>query len=449
MHPSRKTAIILLTIALVGGGALSLLFLAEKDENESGPPVKVTSPYGLFSPGTLDGLPPGAARTMLQTLGMDSLTPYQDYSLGLVKEVGVSWVRINFVFDGWSFLEAADYLNKLHNAGLQVVGTATIMNRFAPADLTVFKTEFGKLIRRYPWITIWQIGNEPNISWENPDDYPRFFLAGRELVRDTCSTCRVALAGFAARYPSQISDSLDFEIYDNIVSEIVRKAPADGHPPFDIFDLHYYGFYDSQRDVLQTIRNTHGLLSVHGVDINTDFWVTETATTSGQPAFPPEAPPQTEDQQAAELVERFTAMLSEGVSHVSWSRPYENYRYTDDEGSFYNYAGLIYNGLGQEEASGIKAGTKKKAFYAYQTLVARTAAAVEVQRLALGQYRFSFRGSRSPVYVLWSDSAAALPDEITGPVNVTDLMGKQRQTMAEDLSLGPMPVFVESRPLTN
>lgn len=439
-----KITAAVLTIALTGAGLLTLVLFAGRADPGSGPPIELHSPYGLYSPGTLDEVPTSAGREMIEALGMDSLGAYQNFSLGLVKEVGVSWVRMDFIFDGWNYLEPADYLNKLHTSGLEVVGCVRPINKFSPANLAVFKEETRRLVRRYPWITVWQIGNEPNLSWDDPGDYPRFFLAGREAVQYVCPSCKVALAGAAAIYPSQLSDSDVISVYHRIIEEIVRQT-SEGSQPFDIFDLHYYGNYGSDSDVLDSIGTFRDLLASHGLDRGIDLWVTETATTSGQPSWPSDSPPQSEDQQAAELVKRFATMLSTGASRVSWARPYENYRYADDEGNFYNNTGLVYNGLGQEEAADIKAGTRKMAFFAYKTMVAETGNAAEVQRLAPGQYRFSFDNGRPPVYILWSDTNSSIPSELTGLVNITDMNGIRTATEAEDVVLSPMPVFVENR----
>ncbi len=440
-----KITAALAAIALAGSTALALAALTGNAEPDTAGLVYLKSPFGLYGPGTLDQVPAGAAREMIAALGMDSLTEYQDYSLGLAKEIGVSWVRIDFNFDGWNFAAPADYLAKLHRAGLEVVACIRPVNNIAPADLAGFQNGLRRLVRRYPWITVWQIGNEPNTSWRDPDQYPRFFLAGEQAVRQECPRCRVALAGVAARYPSQSDNSEALKIYDRILGEIVKQAPDDRRP-FDIFDMHFYGYYGCAGDIVASINGFHELLARHGLDRGTDFWVTETATPTGQPSWPAASPDQTEEQQAAELIKRFTVMLSAGVSHVSWARPYENYRYENDAGSFYDYAGLVDNGLGRERVAGIKAGTKKKAFYAYRTLVAKTKGATRIQRLGWGQYRFAFADGRTPLYLLWSETGSDLPAGLSGPVTVTDITGKQTQTEAEAVILGPMPIFVQSCP---
>ncbi len=433
---------VLLSLALVGAAVTSVIFVTENNEAEGDPPVAFHNPFGLYSPGTLDQVPTSARLQMLGALGLSSLAAYQDYSLGLVRDVGVSWVRIDFIFDGWKFLEPSAYLEKLHRAGIEVMGCAQPLNSSLPADLTTFQTGLKHLVHQYPWIKVWQIGNEPNISMDNPGDYPRLFLAGRDAVRNACPDCRVALAGAATRYPSQPSTDHVLQVYDGIIAGIRKQTPA-GSPPFDIFDLHYYGFTGSENDIVSIVQSFRDLLAKNKVDPNTDLWVTETATSTGQPSHPADVPSQTESQQAAELVERFTTLLAVGASHVSWSRPYENYRYGDRKDSFYDHSGLVYNGLGQEAAAGIRAGTKKKAFFAYRTLIEETRGATQMQRLGPGRYRFLFNG-RGPLYVLWSNGPGPEPADLFGQVTVVDLTGRRTMTSGEKVTLSATPVFVET-----
>ena len=432
----------LLALALAGATLTIVIYVAESGEAEGEPPVAFHNPFGLYGPGTLDEVPPSAGLQMIDALGMKSLAAYQDYSLGIIRDIGVSWVRIDFTYNGSSFAEPAAYLEKLHQAGIEVVGCARPINRTLPADLTSFRAGMTHLVRRYPWIKIWQIGNEPNISMDDPGDYPRLFIAGRDAVRSACSDCQVALAGAATRYPKQPSTDHVLQVYGQIITSIMRQTPA-GSPPFDIFDLHYYGFADSENDIISIVQSFQDLLARRGVPAGTDLWVTETGTSTGQPSHPTDVPVQTEGQQAAELIERFTTLLSLGASHVSWSRPFENFRYDNTQGSFYDHTGLIFNGLGQEAAQGIKPGTKKLAYYAYQTLIEETRGATRMQRLGPGRYRYLFDG-RSPVYVLWSDSPGPEPAGLSGPVTVVDIGGRRTAATGQKLTLSATPVFVET-----
>ncbi len=436
----HKIAALIMVASAIIVAVAAVLVIEEETSPADDDPVRLHSPFGLYMPGTLDEVPAAAGRTMIQALGLNSLAQYQDYHIAILKDLDVSWVRVDFSYDGWNFIEPVDYLNKLHQAGVEVVGCTRPINPFVSPDLTNFQSDLRHLIRRYPWIKVWQIGNEPNLSWTNPDDYPRFFIAGQQVVRQTCPDCRVALAGAATNYPSR-QEALD--AYDRILAAISRDAGLDTQP-FDIFDMHYYRGFGEDSTMLDSLRGFHQLLDKYGFSRNIEFWVTETATYTGSPTSPPGLPPQTEEQQAGELVRRFVTMLGAQVARISWARVYENYLYSDKEDDYYDHVGLIYNGLGQEETSqGIKPGTRKMGYYTYQLLINKLQDSTQVLRLAPGQYRFDFNEDRNPVFVLWDEGDSRLPGILTGRLKVTTVDGKVSETDASDLHLGPIPVFVE------
>ncbi|MCL6106200.1 MAG: hypothetical protein M1309_02475 [Actinobacteria bacterium] len=442
-----KITVAVIVIAITGGGFLSFNFLARGSgpDDYSSPPAKIKgSPYGIYSPGTLDDVPTSAGQAMLAALGMNSLAEYQDYSLSLVKDLGASWVRLDFIFNGWNYQEPSDYLNRIHREGLDVLGCIRPINGSTPTNLVKFQRETQQLVSSYPWITTWQIGNEPNLSWSNPGDFPRFFTAARKAVLTACPSCRIALAGVAALYPGQGSPTRALTVYRRIVAEIIQDTPHGEHP-FDIFDLHYYGNSGDDQAILDSLDSYRELLGSLGIERVTSIWVTETATTTSQPNWPPGSPRQTEAQQAADLIERFCTMLGAGVSRVSWARPYENFSYANDPGNFYDHAGLVYNGMGQEAAAGIKPGTKKEAFYAYRTMVAETAGAVAAQQLGLGDYKFTFSDGRQPVFIIWAAAGSGVPPDLTGPVTITGIDGSKTVAEAADIKPGPLPVFVQNR----
>ncbi|MHB9112197.1 MAG: hypothetical protein ACYC4D_06170 [Thermoleophilia bacterium] len=442
-----KTTFVVIVALIAGAITVTLLTLAASGgEQDDGASVDVYSPFGLFSPGTLGALPTSAGRTVLESLGFDTIAQYQDYSLGLTQELGVSWVRTDFAFDGWGFSEPAGYLEKLRNSGIEVVGCVLPMNSFVPADMTRFQTSMRDLIQRYPWIKTWQIGNEPDLSWENPDDYPRLFFSLQQVIRETCPDCRIALAGAGARWPNQDERGWlrSFDVYDRIIGEIARQSGEDTKP-FDILDMHYYDFSGNETGMLVTMKKYRQLPRKYGLSDDIEFWVTECATSTGPIVWPPDSPVQTEEEQASELVARFVTMLGAQVKRVAWARFYENYRYLDEEGGFFDNTGLIYNGLGYEAGGGVPAGTKKLSFHAYQTLISKLRGCTLVHKIDAGKYRFNFGDGREPVYVLWDADDANPPAEVAGPVVVTDLEGNTVEMAGEDLVLVSMPVFVEKQ----
>lgn len=412
-------------------------------DREATPQARHT--FGVYSPGNLDEVPASAAQKMIDTLGVDSYGAFEDFSIEQMREMGVTWVRLDFWYNGTSFVEPADYVAKLRAASFEVVACARPQYENIPTDLARFQSDLRDMVQRYPWIKLWQVGNEPNISMANPDDFPGFFLAGSQVVREICPDCRILLAAVATR---NFSTEQARAVYRHALATIASQE--NGKRSFDVFDLHFYGFAGSQGELQANILEYQRLLAENGFGKDIEIWLTETATHTGQPVTPPNAPMQTEDQQAAELVRRFTTALGSGLTRVSWARPYENYRYSNVENGFYDNAGLIFSGLGPEAGQGIKAGTRKKAWYAYKTLIAKVSGYQEVGYLAPGIYVFRFGADRPPVYVVWDSGAGiildqTLPEKDRGEVTVTDVSGKETRSDTASILPDTMPLFVEPR----
>ncbi len=417
---TRLPAVILL--------AASLLFMPACD---SGVPAR--HPYGVYSPGSLQEGPPDAGQETIRALGLDDAAAYADYNLDLMSELGISWVRLDFIYDAGRFQDP-EYIDRVRERGLEVVGNARPVAT-APGDIEAFAGELARLVHRYPWIKTWQIGNEPNLGWK-PGDYAALFAAGQRVVRAECPDCRVALGGVASLYGGRAA-ALGYyrRLFDALDGERFTGAP------FDVFDLHYYGAAGAAADMVAALADYQQLLAARGYADAVAYWVTETSTTTGSPQPPPVVPTQSEEQQAAELVSRFVAMLGAGVERIAWARPYENYRYNGTDDGYYDHNALVYNGLGSEAARGIPAGTRKLAFHAYRLLVEKTDGFEAVERLGPGRYRFRFGDDRPPVYVLWGEGAADIEPGST--LLITSLDGSTQTLPANELILGQEPVFAE------
>ncbi|MHB1390850.1 MAG: glycoside hydrolase family protein [Thermoleophilia bacterium] len=442
-----KTALVVIAgavcLAAVSTAAVSCDGGGAATNTSSTPAARHT--FGVYSPGNLDEVPADAAKQMIDALGVPSYGAFEDYSIQQMQEMGVTWIRLDFWYNGTSFVEPVAYVDKLRAAGFEVVACARPLYDNIPTDLPRFQSDLRNLIQRYPWIKLWQVGNEPNISMANPDDFPSFFLAGSQVIRDTCPDCRILLAAVATR---NFTTEQARAVYRHALATIA--AQPGGKQSFDIFDMHFYGFAGSQDELEANILAYRGMLADNGFGADIEVWITETGTYTGQPVTPPGAPAQTEDQQAAELVRRFATALGSGLTRVSWARPYENYRYSGVANGFYDNAGLIYNGIGPGAKRGIKAGTRKEAWYAYRTMAAKVSGYQEVAAVAPGIYVFRFDAGRPPVYVAWDTGAnvvldQALPDSDRGAVTVTDVTGKETQSDTASISLDTMPIFVEPR----
>ena len=81
-----------------------------------------------------------------------------------------------------------------------------------------------------------------------------------------------------------------------------------------------------------------------------------------------------------------------------------------------------------------------------QTLIAKVGSCYRVHRLGARAYKFFFNDDdRDPVYILWDAGNTTAPADVSGPVTITDLSGSETEMAAEDLTLTPVPIFVEKR----
>lgn len=445
--------LVMLPLAIL---AVAIPFISCKQEElpkdtgaSGGAPDNFKNPFGIYSAGNLESVPPSSRQIMMEALGVNSYGAFQDFNIEAMREAGVGWIRVDFEFDGNSFTEPSDYLERVRTSGLEVIACARPIKGFAVTDVSLSSLRAGlrQLVERYPWIKIWQVGNEPHIAMANPGDFPRFFLAGSQVIREACPGCLVMLGGAATRHPDTEQAK---EYYRRMLASIAAQS-RDGRP-FDIFDVHFYGPAGDEDVLLLSILDFRQILRENGFEGNgLEVWMTETATYTGKPQDSRSDYPllQTEEDQAAELVRRFVTALGAGLTRVSWARPYENYGYNGFvEDNFYDLTGLIYNGLGQEAAEGIRAGTKKKSWYAYRTLISKVQGYDEIRSLAPGVYEFNFGPGRKPVFVVWDTGTGVrldqlLPGSMRGSAQVIDMMGNETQRDPGSLPAGPNPVFVE------
>lgn len=431
-----RLAVIIAIIAAAALLAVLVLLAWDNGDPSGGDPVSMPSPFGEYSPGSVAEVPIRSGYVMFEALGLQTLAEYEAYSVDLMRELGVGWIRVDFLFDGWRFHEPGS-LQLFRDAGIAVIGTARPVGNAPSEDLARFQDELAEIVSRYPWIETWQIGNEPNIGW-SPGDYIRLFLAGEQAVREQCPGCTVMLAGVAARYPSH-EEAIDY--YSEVFAGIEAAYDGPGGA-FDAFDIHYYGYYGADEEISGLIDRYRNTLADYGY-AGAGLWVTETSTFSGSPSTLPASMAQTEEQQASELVRRFVVMLNSGVTQVAWSRPYENYRYREVGGGYYDHNALVYNGLGAESLEGIAAGTPKLSFHAYQTLIDKLAGFDAVERVAPGQYRFRFDNGHEPVYVAWAAGGTTVLVEPAGRVMLTDIDGSTSYSDAAGVLLTEKPVIVE------
>ncbi|MHB1381908.1 MAG: hypothetical protein ACYCXJ_06770 [Thermoleophilia bacterium] len=417
--------------------AASVLGCAEPGSDEVDDHAPGSAPYGLYAPGTFEKTSLENVSLIFSLLGFDSLEQFQDYTLGLIDELGISWVRIDFYYINSEFIEYPDYMRKLHDQGISIAGCIRPAFPVPDEQMAEFEADMRQLVSEHEDVDVWQMDNEPDLDKYAPDEYVDAFIAMEHAVRETCPDCRIALAGAAVPFDGGTRDR---EYFSQVMGGLAARTGESR--PFDIVDLHLYGRAGNYTTMPGLIDDYRRLLSQNGFDGDISIWFTECATYIGAPSKPPGYPPQTEEDQAAELLKRFATAAAEGAERISWNRFYENHQYGDSPNGYFDNTGLVYNGLGAEAGADIAAGTKKKAFFAYATLIRKTGGYSRVIFLAPGQFRYDFPDGRAPVYMLWSEAGALLPSELGQRLIITDYMGVSRE--ADSIELQEMPVFVEN-----
>ncbi len=265
-----------------------------------------------------------------------------------------------------------------------------------PAAYDAFVTA---LVRRYgasppagaPRVTYWQFENELDLSRARNDaaGFAALTLRTERLIKKADPGAKVLLAGVSGEdFPR------NFETY---YVPLLKALHGKG---FDIFDLHAFGRAGDYRGLTAMTAAARRTLDATGF-ARVPLWMTETATYSGAPTAPPGLPPQTEAEQAAELVRRGVFALSLGVQKVFWAMVREGFRF---RGDVFDHVGLTTDPRVSPDRPD---GAAKLAFFTYRRLCAKLAGCdprPERLSLAPGAYAYRFRapGGRT-VVVAWAD----------------------------------------------
>jgi len=187
------------------------------------------------SGGHLEPLPPARRSIVFSDyLGMN--TPLLFYEpqvyrrqLDMLKALGLQWVRVDLHWDhmeptagNWRYDLLDPLMQTLQEGGFKpvvyLVGTAPFAatvpegtpfrDQYPPRDNNEFASRITTLAQRYPFVTHWQVWNEPNILpfWrpkEDPDAYGRMLQAAARSMREKqLANRKIVSAGMA--YYSQM-----------------------------------------------------------------------------------------------------------------------------------------------------------------------------------------------------------------------------------------------------
>ena len=240
-------------------------------------------------------------------------------------------------------------------------------------------------------VAYWQFENELDLSRARNDaaGFAALALRTERLIKKADPKAKVLLAGVSGEdFPR------NFAAY---YVPVLEKLHGRG---FDVFDLHLFGRAGDYRELAAMTATARKALDATGFS-RVPLWMTETATYSGAPASPPGLTPQTEEDQAGELVRRGVYALSLGVEKVFWAMVREGFRF---RGDLFDHAGLTTD---PRVSPGRPDGSPKLAFFTYRRLCAKLAGCAprpEALQLGPGAYAYRFRapGGRT-VVVAWAD----------------------------------------------
>ena len=390
---------------------------------------------------------PDRVEAYLASMGYADDEAYFDDAIQHMVALSAGFARAELFYVGDGRFAGEDRLwRRMIDAGFEVVMNVNPIPPTEDPD-DGFEPAIRELVRSWPEIQVWQIGNEPDLLWADHSRYADFFLRAQPVIREACPTCRIMLAGISNQYDSDDASHGRYDAY----LQAIAAGETQG-VPFDIFDFHYYKGAPDRSEIRQAAETYRALLTTHGLNEGVALWCTETGVYTGDPP-PPQFTPHTEEDQARGIVQTAVWMTEAGVRRVLFWTVVESWGVTGMEG-FFDQMGLIYNGLGSEEARGLAGGTRKKAYATFGVLASAMMNLSQTTRLQAGVYRLDGpdHGPDSPVYIVWDEggTGSVTVDGIEADaLDVIDLVpdddGALTQTRLE-ISDGSLTLAVDANP---
>lgn len=336
---------------------------------------------------------PWKKQQLLKTLGFTSDDEYFNAVIAHMKALSGQMARVEFFYVGQGhFVGAESLYKKMQAEGFELCGNLNPISPIEALD-AAFDEALRQLVKQYPKIEFWQVGNEPDLLWKNPSLFPKFFLRCQPILR--AEGRQIILAGISNQYNS--SDQ-NYKLFDKFLSEIIKGCPDKN--PFDVFDFHLYKERPRGADIEKTVKTYRDLLARHGFAEGVRLWCTETGIHTGDPPTP-QFGLNSETDQAREIAYLVTHLAAQSVERIFYWTVIEGFA-GDGIPDYFDQMGLVYNGLGEEAAQSIIANTKKKAYLTYGRLASVLQELTAAACVAPGVYRFERKGL-NPVFVVWNE----------------------------------------------
>ena len=296
-------------------------------------------------------------------------------------------------------------------------------------------------------VKYWQVDNEP--APFKGSGYADLLRLTARSIKQADPSAKVVIGGVAGFAPAAAYIKGFDAVYRPYLQELGGKG-------FDVFDLHWFGdAVGDYQDLGPVVAHVRQALAEAGFSPDTELWMTEMGTYSGAPKPVAELGgrafgPQTEAQQAADLVRRYVYALRLGVRKIFWAYGLqEGFRHDD---GFFDHTGLLRPD-----------GGKKQAYSAYRLMTRMLEGAHLPPRVLLeehgGAHAYAFaRPDGKTVVAAWSDAAApgmrAIPFAgraarvsrvAVAAQGREDSFAVPVRSGAVNVDLGQGPVFIEAQ----
>lgn len=247
-------------------------------------------------------------------------------------------------------------------------------------------------------VKYWQIGNEPHPKVK---DFAEFVKMTSTAIKKADPTAKVVIGG------ALLQEMQNPTIFDMHFLKILEDLKG-GY--IDVIDFHWggeaSGNYRGYKDIYDHLRRR---LSEMGFPPDMPVWITEMSSYSGDPvklSFQPWDPkPQTESQQASDLIKRYVFGTSIGIKKIFWAwGMVEGFKNND---SYFDHTGLIYDGKFSDDDG---YGVKKLAYYSYKLMTGlldgsdwNSIGIIKNGEDDIYAYKFIRKRTGKPVYVVWWD----------------------------------------------
>ncbi|OHB04138.1 MAG: hypothetical protein A2920_01770 [Candidatus Zambryskibacteria bacterium RIFCSPLOWO2_01_FULL_43_17] len=442
------------------------------------------SPFGMHT---------GATRPFLKP---DEKPSFGGFNYNDAINIGVGWERPGLYASYPLNAKLMDVSYKDIPYGINIVANIETPRQKGTFKLRISEREYQdfvkQLVERYNGdgiddmpelknpIKYWQIDNEPPfwqlgqndklsgspMEWmrDTRDDYAMILELAGNTIHSTCPDCKLVIGGMVGMGNEQSKDIFN-EFYKPILQKLNGKY-------IDVFDFHVFG--GSNKEYLNS-KMMYKIIR-QGLDeyvySDTEIWILETGTYSGQPVdMGKTMPKQLEKKQAGDLIKHFIYPLTFGVKKVFWAWAMVEGTSPIDDNDFFDNTGLIYDGIGEGD---LGYGVKKLAYYTYKKMVEVLEGSDwnNIQTIqeseSDGIYVYKFTKSGKPIWVAWNDNSAGKTITITGidsqQVKITEAVpkyesGKEVMDYATafntetksvsngriTITLGDKPVFVEEQ----